>query len=407
MPDWDGPGWSTLNIQTLQKERGKQKSESGKKEIPVIENHDLSLIEFEEPDKQMTERCDQILKTAIGNKASDIQISVTNRNIKFKIDGRSKDIAYFMAGTSDEDRTKCLQEMVNCFHCLAKMSYQKDSRKGRPKDGHFFRKFSVQEGDGWIIQRFDFRTASIATGLGDEEHLTIRILDQTKYDLNILGFSPNTLSELERLSSLYNSGGGGFWITGRTGSGKTTTIYSVLKKIYVDFDGGVDIFTIEDPIECIISGLNQIQVNYAIKLFPADILRSLLRKAPDIIMVQEIRDYDTAEIALRAANTGHLVLGTMHTDHAVQVFSRFRDINIDPHSLLTTTKGVMAQRLLPKLCFCKQVDTDSTDLDAMGIPLDKDDFQNFPDGQPFCFFKPRKEGCPACKGRGHGRLTLN
>jgi general secretion pathway protein E len=193
-------------------------------------------------------------------------------------------------------------------------------------------------------QNVDLRVSVVPSMHG--EAAVLRILDRSKVklDLAALGFDANAR---DRLSALSRAANGIVLITGPTGSGKTTTLYALLKQIN---STETKIFTVEDPIEYRLAGVTQLQVEPAIDLDFARALRSVLRQDPDVILVGEIRDRETADIAIRAALTGHLVLSTLHTNSAAGAFTRLQDIGIDSYLLSATIRGVIGQRLLRRAC---------------------------------------------------------
>ena len=190
----------------------------------------------------------------------------------------------------------------------------------------------------------DLRVSTMPTMNG--ESVVLRILDRSSVALEFpaLGFSGEGLAGFERLLQEPN---GIILVTGPTGSGKTTTLYAALSQLN---DSGRKLFTVEDPIEYQLAGVNQIQVNPKIGLTFATALRSILRQDPDIVMVGEIRDLETAEMAIRASLTGHLVLSTVHTNSAAATITRLLDMGVEDYLLASSLKGVLAQRLVRKLC---------------------------------------------------------
>ncbi|MFN5661775.1 MAG: GspE/PulE family protein, partial [Planctomyces sp.] len=205
-----------------------------------------------------------------------------------------------------------------------------------PQDGHISLRF---EG-----RKVDIRVSTVPTIYG--ESVVMRILDKQSIslDLSSLGMRAADLAEMDRLVALPH---GMVLVTGPTGSGKTTTLYAALSKLY---DPSLKIITIEDPVEYELTGVNQIPVNPERGLSFASGLRSILRQDPDVIMVGEIRDGETAEIAVRAALTGHLVLSTLHTNDAASAISRLLDMGIEPFLLASVVEGVIAQRLGRRTC---------------------------------------------------------
>jgi len=210
------------------------------------------------------------------------------------------------------------------------------SESRRPQDGRFH--LDLAETD------VDVRSSSYPTTSG--EKMVMRILDSSKgnIDLHKLGFAPRTLELWRRLITMPN---GVVLVSGPTGSGKTTTLYATLNAIN---SVETNIVTIEDPVEYQLPDINQAQVNVKAGVTFAAALRSILRQDPDVIMVGEIRDRDTADLAVRSALTGHLVLSTIHTNDAAAGFSRILDMGIDSYLVASTVRGILAQRLVRRLC---------------------------------------------------------
>src|SRR5213075_437541 len=190
----------------------------------------------------------------------------------------------------------------------------------------------------------DLRISSLPASNG--EKLVIRILDgrTAVRTLDSIGFAPDELNRIERL---LESREGLLLVTGPTGSGKTTTLYAALRLLK---QRGVNIVTVEDPIEYRLPGIVQVQVNERAGLTFASALRSIMRQDPDVMLIGEIRDRETAEIAIQASLTGHLVLSTLHTNDAASAVTRLIDIGVAPYKIATAVKGVLAQRLLRRVC---------------------------------------------------------
>ena len=258
-----------------------------------------------------------------------------------------------------------------------------------PHDGRI--KFAVRGVE------IDIRVSTLPTVFG--ESIVMRILDRTRVELDFtkLGLNEATQANLHRLMSLPN---GIVLVTGPTGSGKTTTLYTALKHLNRP---ELKLFTVEDPIEYQLSGINQIQVQPQIGLdFPVA-LRSILRQDPDIVMIGEIRDLETARIAIQAALTGHLVFSTLHTNSAVAAITRLIDIGLERYLLASTVSGVMAQRLVRKLCHgCARPHRDGDRLHGkLRMAL--------PEGMAIDLSGSREPvGCEACGGTGYsGRTTIS
>jgi general secretion pathway protein E len=243
----------------------------------------------------------------------------------------------------------------------------------------------------------DIRVSTLPTVFG--ESVVMRILDRTRVELDFtkLGLDESTQANLHRLMSLPN---GIVLVTGPTGSGKTTTLYTALKHLNRP---ELKLFTVEDPIEYQLSGINQIQVQPQIGLDFPMALRSILRQDPDIVMIGEIRDLETARIAIQAALTGHLVFSTLHTNSAVAAITRLIDIGLERYLLASTVSGVMAQRLVRRLCqVCARPRSDDG---AMGGKLR----MALPEGMALDLSGCREAvGCEACSGTGYrGRTTIS
>ncbi|WP_084030947.1 GspE/PulE family protein [Bradyrhizobium paxllaeri] len=243
----------------------------------------------------------------------------------------------------------------------------------------------------------DIRVSTLPTAFG--ESVVMRILDRTRVELDFtkLGLDGRTQGSLQRLMTLPN---GIILVTGPTGSGKTTTLYTALKDLNRP---ELKLFTVEDPIEYQLSGINQIQVQPQIGLDFPTALRSILRQDPDIVMIGEIRDLETARIAIQAALTGHLVFSTLHTNSAIAAITRLIDIGLERYLLASTIAGVMAQRLVRKLCtVCSRPHTDSERAHGklkMAIA-----------GHPHVSWSHSREpvGCEACGNTGYsGRTTIS
>lgn len=242
----------------------------------------------------------------------------------------------------------------------------------------------------------DIRVSTIPTAFG--ESLVLRILDRSRVELEFdkLGLDEDTQADLHRLMSLPN---GIILVTGPTGSGKTTTLYTALKHLNRP---ELKVFTVEDPIEYQLAGVNQIQVQPQIGLDFPSALRSILRQDPDIIMIGEIRDAETARIAIQAALTGHLVFSTLHTNGAIAAITRLIDIGLERYLLASTVSGVMAQRLVRRLCrHCSRLHSD-----LGGIPTKLK--MAIPSAFIVDWSASREAvGCEACDGTGYrGRTTI-
>lgn len=279
----------------------------------------------------ITDIVNNIIIESINNKASDIHFNPHEEGIviRIRIDGELRNFA--------DVPIYVKKNMITRIKILAGMNIT-ESRI--PQDGAI--KQNIQGND------VDLRVSSLPTNMG--ENIVIRILDYTMSSQGIetLGFHEKNLKKLKKIISEPN---GIILVTGATGSGKSTTVYSILQRLNtVDRN----IITVEDPIEMNIPGVNQVQVISDIGLTFAASLRSILRQDPDIIMIGEIRDDETAKIAVRASITGHLVLSTIHTNSALNTIERLLDMNIERYLLGTALAGIISQKLTKKLCpYCR------------------------------------------------------
>ena len=278
----------------------------------------------------------EILNQAIDKKSSDIHFEPYSEHlrIRFRIDGLLHEI------------TKINLQMGQRFSSRLKIMANLDiAEKRRPQDGRFTLKLENN-------QNYNCRLSTCPTIFG--EKLVVRILNpiDTAPNINQLG-----LNEKERdiFYQHIKSPQGMILVTGPTGSGKTTTLYSAINTLN---ETTKNISTTEDPVEIHLDGINQVEVNYKIGLDFASILRTFLRQDPDIMMIGEIRDLETAEIAIKAAHTGHLVLATLHTNSATATITRLLNMRIPTFNLATALKLIISQRLVRKLCpHCKKPQT--------------------------------------------------
>jgi type IV pilus assembly protein PilB len=313
-----------------------------------------------------------LIADAVKMGASDIHVEPyeTFVRIRYRLDGVLREVS--QPGVSQG------KTLISRLKIMADLDI---AEKRRPQDG----RIRVRE-EGRTI---DIRVSTLPTDFG--EKVVLRILDKSRLqlDLSRLGFEDADLGSFKKALKLPH---GMILVTGPTGSGKTTTLYAALN--YLNHPG-VNITTIEDPIEYNLPGINQTHVRADIGLTFAAALRSILRQDPNIVMVGEIRDGETAEIAIRAALTGHLVLSTLHTNDAPSAITRLTDMGVEPFLLAASLKMVLAQRLLRRLCIvCRAVDLpDSMSGEA---------------SEPTPHFRQwRSSGCPECGGTGYrGRKAV-
>ena len=330
------------------------------KEDDVINNPAVRLV-------------DSIVKEAIPYRASDIHIEPFEKKVRvrYRIDGNLQERAEFPI------------EFYSAISARLKiMSGLNIAERRVPQDGRINMVVGGKE--------YDFRVSSLPTVYG--EKFVIRILDKTSFHFTRtdLGFTENENVVIDKMLMHPH---GIILLTGPTGCGKSTTLYSFLKEIN---NSKVNIVTVEDPVEYTLAGVNQTQVNPKANMTFATALRSILRQDPDIIMIGEIRDEETAEIAVRAAITGHLVFSTLHTNDAPGAITRLEDMGVPDYLVADALAGVIAQRLVKRLCpACKKRGkTNAKEMEILGID------------EPVSIFRP--QGCQFCNNTGYkGRIAVH
>lgn len=293
-----------------------------------------------------------ILERSLAEGASDIHIEPRENDmvVRIRVDGRLNQMLNIPKGLQDAviSRFKIMSEMNITEHRI-------------PQDG----RAQMTSSDGNVV---DLRLSSLPTIYG--EKIVIRILTRDKNSLTRTGIGI-TEKDNERFSRILKNSSGLIMIVGPTGSGKTSTLYTMIEELKSET---VNMISLEDPVEFQIEGVTQVAINEKIGLTFASALRSCLRQDPDIISIGEIRDGETASIALRAAMTGHLVLTTVHTEDAVSAIDRLRDLGVEPYLIGGSLRGIVSQRLVRKICpNCREEYTpDSEIIDLAGInPLNK------------------------------------
>lgn len=319
-----------------------------------------------------------LLQQGIADRASDIHVEPMAKAVR---------IRYRIDGVLQEAMTVPRNLMAALVSRLKIMADMNIAERRVPQDGRIEVRNTGKD--------YDLRVNSIPTPFG--EKIVMRILDKSSVMIGLekLSFTDENQLKIEEITSQPN---GMFLCTGPTGSGKTTTQYSVLNKLNTI---GVNIVTVEDPIEYQLPGISQVQVNRKAGLNFATALRAFLRQDPDIIMVGEMRDLETAEIAIESSLTGHMVLSTLHTNDAPSATLRLIDMGVEPYLISATIIGVLAQRLARRLCSnCKEpYEVKAMDLRRFGMQVDDPD-------QTITLFRP--VGCEQCRNTGYkGRLGIH
>lgn len=332
--------------------------------IDEVEDEEASVVKF----------VNQIIRESLAEKATDIHVEplADNLRIRYRIDGGLVEVAV-------PDNIKALQSSV--IARLKIMSKLDIAERRLPQDGRINLQF---EGSS-----IDVRVATVPTVEG--ESVSLRLLNQEKFNVELLGMEDFVLSKIKSILSLPN---GIILITGPTGSGKSTSLYSFLSELNKP---NTRIVTIEDPVENKLEGVMQIAVKSEIGLTFASGLRSILRADPNIVMLGEIRDLETAEIAIRASLTGHLVFSTLHTNDALGGISRLVDMGVEPFLVAASVRAFLAQRLVRRLCnHCKS---------PIDIPLAQRHQLGIADNIVGQAYEP--VGCDKCRGTGFsGRLAI-
>lgn len=319
-------------IKSLQKRIDQDKSIEASLLNQIEHEEALSLIQDHSPetDEPLIKFVDHIIKLAIQQSASDIHIEpyATACRIRYRRDGMLQE-----ANTIPANLTI---RLIARLKVMAKLDI---TERRLPQDGRF----------QW--NNIDIRINTCPTQHG--EKVVLRLLDVSKMilDLSLLGLS---IAQKETLITKISASQGLILVTGPTGSGKSVTLYSALSYLNTP---DKNISTVEDPVEIHLPGINQVSINPKINLSFASILKTLLRQDPDVLMIGEIRDKETAEITLQAAETGHLVLSTLHTNSAIETISRLKSLGISNHDIVSSLTLIISQRLVKALCpLCKEID---------------------------------------------------
>ena len=317
----------------------------------------------------------EVVAAAIDARASDIHVEAgeTQLSVRFRVDGTLVNHRTIGGELSDASVSR-----------LKVMAGVNISERRRPQDGRI--RMAVRG------RNIDFRMSTLPTQFG--ESIVLRVLDQSQLalDWDKLGFDEGMAARVEHLTGRPH---GLFLVCGPTGSGKTTTLYTALSKLDA---ARRKIFTVEDPIEFSLPGINQVQVRPDLDLTFGAALRAILRQDPDVVLIGEIRDEETAEIAIRAALMGRMVLSTVHTNSAIGAIDRLVNLGVPPFLLGPTLRGVLSQRLVRRVCeSCAQPDTDAPAQVPPHLRAGSEDLDGF----------VRATGCAECGGSGYrGRIVV-
>ena len=334
------------------------------------------MIKFDFTKTPITQIADYVIISAAKSNASDIHFDPREDGmmIRFRIDGDLQNFTY-IPKTYERNLTTRLKLLANMNITESRL----------PQDGAIKGNFG-----GTYL---DMRVSCLP--LNEGEKIVIRILDYSRslQGLDYLGFNESNLARLKRMIQVPN---GIILITGATGSGKSTTVYSILQALNKE---ETNIITVEDPIEMNIEGMNQVQVNAEIGMTFAAALRSILRQDPNVILIGEIRDSETAQIAVRAAITGHLVLSTIHTNNTLSTVERLLDMNVERYLLSTALTGIISQRLAKKICTKCRVERDTT-------KFEKKVFKKYLHKDVNKIWDINPDGCDACRKGYKGRVAI-
>ena len=358
-------------------------SERDASDVEVLEEPeelDIQQLEQDSADSSITRLVNLILVEAVKRGASDAHIEPFENElrIRYRVDGELE--VAFCPPVSSKNA------VISRLKVMAKLDI---SEKRRPQDG----RIKIRCRDLGKARELDFRVSTLPTMFG--EKVVMRLLDRENLSLALsrLGFEPESLARFEKS---IRKPFGIILVTGPTGSGKTNTLYSAISQLN---SPNTNIMTAEDPVEFTLPGINQTQVHEQIGSTFATTLRAFLRQDPDVILVGEIRDAETSQIAVKAALTGHLVLSTLHTNDAPSALSRLKDMGVEPFLLSTSINLICAQRLVRKICAGCKVETDVPRESLQDIGFTAEEAQTVK--------VYRGAGCPTCNNSGYkGRIGL-
>lgn len=339
----------------------------------IIDEKDLESMANEAP---VVKFVDVVMQQAIRDKASDIHFEPFENEfrIRYRVDGALYEMP--------QPPKSLAVPLISRVKIISGLNI---SERRRPQDGRIELKVNGKP--------IDMRVSCLPTSYG--ESVVLRVLDRSvvNLDLDALGMEPSLLAKLREIIHLPN---GILLVTGPTGSGKTTTLYSALREINVISD---KLLTAEDPVEYDIEGIIQVPINDAVGMTFGKALRAFLRQDPDRILVGEIRDFETAQIAIEAALTGHFVFSTLHTNDAASTVTRLVDMGVEPFLICSSLSGILAQRLIRRVCSECKTSYVPTDQDLKRLRIDRSEI-----GDHLFYYG---KGCSACHGTGYkGRKAI-
>ena len=366
-----------INIQ-LDKFFGKKQAMEAAEQFEAEHANEFDLDEQEEEDASVSDSpivkiVRTMLQEAVRMGSSDIHIEPMERSVRvrYRIDGVLK--------IAMEYNTNVLSAMVARIKIISGLDI---SEKRKPQDGRL-----TLDVDG---EEFDVRVSILPTVYGEKTVMRLTKKKGLTKEKKYLGLSPE---DEKRLDGITHNPHGIILVTGPTGSGKSTTCYTVLNELNKET---VNIITVEDPVEANVPGVNQVQVNVKAELTFASALRSILRQDPDIIMIGEIRDGETAGIAVQASITGHLVISTLHTNSTSASITRLIDMGVEPYLIGDAVVGIIAQRLVRRLCPKCKVGREATEREKGML--------KYPEDQPLTIYEPG--GCDECNKGYKGRIAI-
>ena len=357
------------------KQQAQNIAELYKKELGVqeVESEEEKARKEDVESAPIVQLVNNVIEQAVRQRASDIHIEPFERfvRVRYRVDG-----SLFESITYDRS---LLGAMIARLKIMSGMDI---SERRKPQDGRITLMVDNKE--------YDIRVSNLPTVYGEKVVMRLASKEGFKKEKKDLGL---TEKDLKKFDTILKNPHGIILVTGPTGSGKSTTLYTALSSLNSE---DVNIITVEDPVEANIDGINQVQVNNKADMTFANALRSILRQDPDIIMIGEIRDTETAQIAVRASITGHLVVSTLHTNSTASSISRLQDMGIEPYLISDSLVGVIAQRLVRRLCICKTPQI-ATEEEKYELGIDPE--------EEFTLYVPC--GCKLCNNTGYlGRIGI-